>query len=304
MNLRSLDLNLLVVFDAIYHEGNVTRAAAKVGLSQPATSGALSRLRGHLGDELFLRSAEGLRPTPRAIELADRLPGILVELENALEPPTFDPATSEHVLRIASLDYFTVVVIPALLRLFETEAPKVRVHLVPTVGQPFPMLDKGEIDFAFATLFDVDDRFGQERLITDTYSCLVRRGHPLTHRMFDIHRFAAAQHVLVSPAGDPHGFVDDELEKAGLSRQVSLMLNHFSAAPAVVAQSNLILTAPTLVLNKLKTPEHELLDCPVNVPDIYRNLDLIWHQRLSGHPAKIWFRKAIIRAAELASHST
>jgi len=110
MNLRSLDLNLLVILDAIYKEGNVTRAASRVGLSQPATSNALTRLRGHLKDELFLRSPDGLRPTPRVLELAPQLHTLLTELEYLLDPVTFDPETAVNSITIAAVDYFSVVI--------------------------------------------------------------------------------------------------------------------------------------------------------------------------------------------------
>jgi len=300
MNLRSLDLNLLVIFDAIYREGNVTRAATKVGLSQPATSGALARLRGHLDDELFLRGADGLRPTARATELASLLPGILTQLERALEPQVFDPASSKLILKIASLDYFLVVVAPELLRLLAKEAPGIRIHFTPVAGQPFGLLDSGEVDFAFSTLFDVDDRFGKKLLLKDTYSCLVRKGHPLLQKKMSQLSYAQSTHILVSPSGNARGFVDEELAKAGLTREIGLVANHFSVAPPIVANSDLVLTAPTLALKRLKTDDHELLECPVHAPAPYNCLELIWHKRLSQHPANVWLQSAIARAAKTA----
>jgi len=298
MNLRSLDLNLLVVFDAIFREGNVTRAASKVGLSQPATSNALTRLRGHLNDELFLRGPDGLRPTPRANELAPQLHAILSELEQVLDPQVFDPAKAQRDLVIAAVDPFAVVVVPELLGILSNEAPGIRVQIVPSVGLSFEALDAGDIDFAAAAFGPVADRFGKARLLEDSYSCLVRKGSPLDQKSMNLRNFAGASHILVSPVCEIRGFVDDELAKIGLTRHIGLVLNHFSAAPPVVAKSDLVLTAPTQVLNRLKTSEHVILDCPIAAPAIFRSLDLVWHDRLSRHPAQFWLRNAIVRAAQ------
>jgi len=297
MNLRSFDLNLLVVFDAIYREGSVTRAADKVGLSQPATSNVLTRLRGHLKDELFLRGPEGLRPTPRAMELAPQLHAILTELEHMLESQAFNPATARRSVTIAAVDYFSVVVAPALLGIIAREAPGVRVQIVPSVGRSLEALDQGEIDFAAASLDDVPERFGCSRLIEDRYACLVRKGHPLVDKGLDVRQYAQASHLLVSPRGDARGFVDDELAKTGLTRNVGLVIDHFAAALPIVAKSDLILTAPVLMLNQLKRSEHVVLDSPVETPIRFRYLDLIWHERLSRHPAQEWLRQVIFRAA-------
>lgn len=297
MNLRSLDLNLLTVFDAVYAERNVTRAAKRVGLSQPAVSNALSRLRGHLKDELFLRGPEGLRPTPRAMELADPIRSILVELERVLNPVAFDPATSSRTFRIAAVDYFTVVIAPSLLKIVTVEAPGVRVQIVPSVGHSFEALDRGEIDFASAAFGDPPERFGHVPLIEDSYSCLVRKEHRLTSHRLTLKRYAAASHILMSPSGDARGFVDDSLMEFGLTRHVAMVVSHFAAAPPIVAESDLILTAPTRVLRRLLNDRLRILKSPVQTPPAFRCLDLIWHDRLARHPALDWFRAAIERAA-------
>lgn len=295
--LRALDLNLLVVFDAIYKERNVTRAAKKLFLSQPATSNALTRLRAQLKDELFLRGPKGLRPTPRAMEIAPRLHDILADLEQVLEQQAFDPATAKRTVTIAEVDYFSVVIAPVLMDVLVREAPGIRVQITQSVGQSFKALDHGEVDFAVAAFGDVPERFGQTRLIEDNYSCLVRKGHPLVKQKLNLRQYAQASHLLVSPRGDPRGFVDDELAKAGLTRHVGLVVDHFAVAPPIVAESDLILTAPTLILKRLKTSAHVMFDSPVDLPIDFRCLDLIWHDRLSRHPALEWIRHAIEQAA-------
>lgn len=298
MNLRSLDLNLLVVFDAIYREGNVTRAANRVGLSQPATSNALTRLRGHLKDELFLRGPEGLRPTPRAVEMAPRLRTILIELEHLLELQEFDPTTARRTLTIAAIDYFSVVIVPALIGILAKEAPGIKLQMVPSIGRSVEALDHGEIDFASAAFGELPERISQIKLLDDYYCCLVRRDHELTKKKLTMRRYAQAKHLLVSPGGHARGFVDDLLAESGLTRNISLITNHFAATPPIIENSDLIMTAPKRVLNQLYTPNHVVLKCPVSTPEVFRYADLIWHDRLSRHPAHVWLRNAIIRAAK------
>jgi len=297
MNLRALDLNLLVVFDAIYSERNVTRASKKVFLSQSATSNALTRLRAQLKDDLFLRSPGGLRPTPRSHELAPRIHAILADLQDVLEPQVFDPATAKRDVSIAAVDFFSIVIAPILMGIVSREAPGLRVRIVPTEGRSIVALDHAEVDFAAAAFGDVPERIGLARLIEDEYSCLVRKGHPLFKKKCGLRQYVQAPHLLVSPRGDARGFVDDELAKSGLTRHVGLVIDHYAAAPNIVAQSDLILTAPTLVLNRFKSSKHIMFDSPVDLPVDFRCLDLIWHSKLSQHPALDWMREAINRAA-------
>lgn len=299
MNLRALDLNLLVVFDAIARESSVTRAAERISLSQPAVSNALSRLRAQLGDELFVKGPGGrLRPTALAVELAPRLSVILSELRQVLEGGEFDPATAESSVTIAAVDYFSVVVLPHLMRLLEREAPGIRVRVTPAVDNPLDDLGRGDIDFAAVGFVEVfPERFGHACLIEDGYSCLLRKDHPFVGAKPTLERYLQASHVLVSPRGHGRGVVDDELAKDGLFRNVTLVISHFSAAPEIVARTDMVLSAPTLVVKRLKTDAHIMHACPVAVAIGARSLDLVWHERLGQHPSRVWIRDAISRAA-------
>jgi DNA-binding transcriptional LysR family regulator len=297
MNLRSLDLNLLVVFDAVFAERNITRAGLKIGLSQPAVSNALTRLRGHLKDELFLRGPRGLRPTPRAVEIAGPIHAMLVDLERVLDPAAFDPATARRSFTVAAVDYFTIAVAPRLARMLAEAAPGVDVRIVPTAGQATELLDRGEIDLAAAAFGDVPDRFGRRTIVTDDYACMVAARHPFARRPPTLRAWAAARHILVSPRGDARGFVDDRLAEKGLTRQVAVSVNHFSAAPGIVAGTDLVLTAPRRVLAAFASRRTAILDCPVEAPPAFRRLDMLWHERLSRHPAHQWFREAVAAAA-------
>jgi len=297
MNLRSLDLNLLVVFDAIYSELSVTRAADRVCLSQSATSNALARLRHQLKDELFLRGVGGLRPTSRSNELAPHVNSILADLQELLEPQGFDPATTKRSVKIAAVDFFSIVIAPHLMEILAREAPQLKVRILSPAGRSLEALDLGEVDFAIAAFGPVPDRFGQSILIEDDYSCLVRKGHPLLGKKQSIRRFSQSSHLLVSPRGDARGFVDDELAKVGLTRHIGLVIDYFAAAPPIIGQSDLVLTAPTSVLNRLKTSEHIMFKSPIDLPADFRCLDMIWHNKLSRHPALEWIRGAIERAS-------
>lgn len=298
MNLRSIDLNLLVVFDAIYAERNVTRAAEKIALSQPAVSGALGRLRVRLRDQLFLRGPEGLLPTPRAQELALPIRRILMELEQVLDPVVFDPATASRTFTIAVIDYFTLVIIPPLLRSLRAEAPGVRLRFVPSSGHIFEALDHGDIDFAISAFGDVPERFEKRFLLEDRYACLVARDNPLAHGKVTLQRYACASHLLVSPRGGGRGFVDDRLAEQGLTRQVPLTINHFSAAPLIVASSDLVLTAPMRVINALINDRMVRIESPIEAPVDFRRLELVWNRRLANHPAHEWFRQTVQQVAD------
>jgi DNA-binding transcriptional LysR family regulator len=313
VNLRSLDLNLLVVFDAVFGERNITRAGLKVGLSQPAVSNSLTRLRGHLKDELFLRSPRGLRPTPRAIEIAGPIHAMLVELERVLDPTAFDPATAQRSFTIAAVDYFTIVVAPRLAMKLAKQAPGVDVRIVPTAGQAMELLDRGGGDCAVdascgapdrrdlpppaAAFGDVPDRFGHRTIVEDDYACMVAARHPFAQRAPTLRGYAGARHILVSPRGDARGFVDEKLAEKGLTRRIAMTVNHFSAAPGLVAETDLVLTAPRKVLEAFASRKTAVFDCPVAAPLAYRRLDILWHERLSRHPAHAWFRDLLAAAA-------
>lgn len=300
MNLRSLDLNLLVVFDAVFAEKNITRAGLRIGLSQPAVSNALTRLRGVLKDELFLRGSDGLRPTPRAIELAGPIRSMLTDLQNVLDSPAFDPRTATHVFTIAAVDYFTVVVAPLLATHLAEHAPGIDLRITPTAGRALELLDRGEIDIAAASFADPPERFGRATLVEDTYVCLVAAGHPLTQGKLTLARYAAARHILVTPRGDTRGFVDDKLAEKGLSRRIAMTVNHFSAAPGIVEGSDLVLTAPTKFIERFLTKRTVMFPAPVEAPNIFRRLDMIWRERMGRHPAHAWFRETLRQVATAA----
>ena len=293
MNLRSLDLNLLVVFDAIFKERNITKAGTKIGLSQSSVSNALTRLRGHLNDELFLRGPRTMLPTQRAFELAESIHTTLVALEKSLDPKEFDPKNEARIFTIAAVDYFSLVIAPKLARYLEKKAPGIDIRILPAALDPKELLDQGEADFAAGVFEDIPDRFDTQILLEDTFACVVRVGHPMAETTPTVEDYVAAQHLMISSNGVARNFIDNDLEKMGLKRRISMTISSFSLAPAILDSSDLILTAPLKVIQSYNSAMYRVLPSPVASPTRLRHLDLIWHKRLSVHPAQNWFRKAI-----------
>jgi DNA-binding transcriptional LysR family regulator len=291
MNLRSLDLNLLLVFDAVMAERNVTRAADRIGLSQPALSNALTRLRHHLKDDLFVRSPDGMKPTARALELAAPIHDALASLEQALDPALFDPANSTRTFRIATNDYVASVLMPSVMAKLAQVAPGVDVRLVPLAGRMHDLLDAQEVDFACTSVGEQPERFATRDIVEDSYVVLMRAGHRLSAReTLRLEDYAAENHLLVTPRGDPRGFVDQALAARGLTRRLGLTVNQFAAAPAIVAATDLVATIPKQAAD-LFGPPFGLVHrpCPVAVPREMRVVSLVWNRRLSRHPAFTWF---------------
>lgn len=298
MNVSALDLNLLRVFDAVMAEGNVTRAAERLFLSQPATSHALGRLRHLLKDDLFVKVPGGVRPTPRAVELAEPIHEALATLERALNPPQFDPAASTRIIRLATHDYFTTLLMGDVASYLAEHAPGISLRLHPTSGRALEMLDQQEVDMAISAFGELPERFARAELFRDRYVCLVRRGHPLAKGRLSVERFAAARHLLVSPRGDERGFVDTELAGQGLTRQVAMIINQFAPAGRIVAGSDLVLTASERLAAMLVS-EHDLVELPypLDTPAAFSSSEVVWHRRLGEHPALAWFRDLLVGLA-------
>jgi DNA-binding transcriptional LysR family regulator len=299
MNLRRLDLNLLVVFDAVMAERSVTCGAQRVFLTQSAVSSALGRLRHQLGDELFLRGPGKLRPTPRALELEEPVRALLAELQQVLAPATFNPASENRRFTIATNDYFTAVVAPPLARRLAREAPGVDVNIIPTAGRALEMLDAREADVVCTSWGQLPERFTIATLVQDAYVCVVRKDHPFALKPPTVRQFAQAKHLLVSPRGDTHGFVDERLAEKGLTRRIVMTVNHFAAAPQIVAETDAVLTVPRLIAQRFAPPRSTvLLPCPVEAPPSSTRLSMIWHERLSRHAAHAWLRQTLLEVGQ------
>jgi DNA-binding transcriptional LysR family regulator len=303
LHLGSVDLNLLVVLDALLAERNVTRAAARVGISQSAASHALARLRALTGDELLVRGREGMVPTLRGDALAAPVRKALEEIARALAPPgAFDPATARGKVLIGTSDYAELVLLPRVFARLAREAPRLDLRVLTLSDDLAPTLATGVVDLAIAPLPPADERPGiyAKRLFDESFVCVVRKGHPLATKKLTLARFAAAAHALISPRGKEGGFVDDALARLGTQRRVAIATPHFLVAPHLVASSDLILTLAERVAQVLAVPLGLAVLTPPPELELARfTMSAVWHERTNGDPTLRWVRELI--AAEAAS---
>jgi DNA-binding transcriptional LysR family regulator len=300
MNLSSLDLNLLLVLRALLAERSVTRAAKVVGLSQPATSHALSRLRAVLGDPLFVRAGKALVPTPRAESLAVPLEAALVDLERALTGPApFDPATAKRSFTVATSDYGALVLLAPLLARLSRLAPNIDLRVRdPGTSTGAEWLASGEVDVAFTPALSGFDPPGTraQRLFSERFVCLVRKGHPRVKEKLTLKAYAELPHAFIAPRGTRGGVVDDVLRERGLERRVALLLPGFLVAPQVIARSDLIVTLGERVARSYAGfLPLRILQPPVPLPGF--SFQQVWHERVHADPAQAWLRSEIAQAA-------
>src|SRR6266581_2687669 len=225
VNWRAFDLNLLVIFDGLMQERSVTRAGRRLGMSQPALSHALNRLRYLLKDQLFLRTPTGMVPTPRAEQLALPLRHALAEMQRALEPETFVAAQANRRFSIAINNYAAIVMAAPLVAAVAAAAPLVQLDLRPSgTLDVFDHLDSGELDVAIGTFDAVGERFGSAALLEDRFVAVMRRGHPAFRSKLSAEAFGALAHVAISSSGDDTGFIDRSLATRGTKRRIALRL--------------------------------------------------------------------------------
>lgn len=296
MDLHGIDLNLLVAFDALIAERSVTRAGARIGRTQPAMSAALSRLRGLLNDELFIRGPSGLQPTPRAQELAEPLGRALADIERTLAfTQRFEPSTSAAIFTLGLSEHPAHFLLPTLVDRLRDLAPAVILRIRDFVARDdaVTMLDAGEIDMAIG----VPPTGSAARILTqplfkERFVCVLRRDHEAVREPLDLTTFLALSHLLVSPEDERFGIVDAALAKRDLKRRIALTLPQMYAAPSLIARSDMI---ATLMAGVVSASGHETKLCVVAPP---LDLDpvsfvLAWHRRNDTHPAQRWLRKAI-----------
>ena len=300
MDFHGIDLNLLVAFDALMSERNVTRAAIQVGVSQPAMSAALSRLRTLLGDPLFQRSADGLLPTARARELAAPIAQALQQIEAAMvQQPAFHPETASQTFRLGLQDYPTLILLPALLEALEKSIPGVSLNVLAFNDRDaaVDLLDAGMIDVAIGVPpGSADGRILTRPLLRDEFVTIVSSDQLAANSAMDLTSYLDLQHVLVSPEGQLHGLVDQALAQQGLKRKLALTLPQLFAVPAVVARTRMAATIlKRVALQAQASHGLQLFAPPLALPEIV--FHLIWHRRSDSHPAQRWFREFIAEQA-------
>lgn len=295
-NLRSIDLNLLVVLDALLRERHVTRAARQIGLSQPAMSSALARLRHLFDDELLVRTAAGMQPTPRAEALMEPLRQLLGQVERLLQGDhAFDAKTSSRRFVVRLSDFLGTLLLPLLMDRIGLAAPHVFldvVHLSPL--QTCDALERNEIDVAVSMGLEHSATIHQQKLFRDHMVCIMRRAHPLAKGKLTLERFLEARHLKVSMSPSDIRFVDDVLAQANGRRDIALNVPHWLLVPQVVASTDCIAVMPETFASAIK--EQTLVQRPLPFASQPFDWCLYWHRRHQDDPANRWLRERIIEA--------
>ena len=295
--MATIDLNSLVVLRALLTERHVTRAAAKVGLSQSATSHALARLRELYADPLLVRSGRELVPTPRAVALLPTLERALDEIHATVRgAATFEPLRARRKFVLAAADYSLAVTIAPLLQQLAREAPGIEID-VTSHESLLERLEHGEVDMAFVV--DPRDRRGlmTKRLFTDGFLCTVRREHPAVKSRLTMSTYLALEHLLIAPSGTPGSIVDSRLAERGHSRHVAVRISSFLAAPYLVCGSDMVNTGPAR-LARLWAARFPVRVFPAPIPLPTFDIYLAWNVRHDNDAAHAWLRALIDRVTK------
>lgn len=302
VHLGSIDLNLLVVLEALLEERHVTRAAKRVGLSQSAMSHALGRLRELFSDPLLVRTGEGMQPTARALALSPGLGQTLTQLRGLLAPrPAWMPETARHAFNIATTDFGELTIVRPLLVRLSKEAPGIDLRVRVIAGSHVSALSRGDHDLVLTPPAVGERTCGiyQRHLFRERFVVVARKGNPHVGKRLTLARYLSAPHALVSPRGTPVGLVDELLEKQQLSRRVVVSVPHFLVVPHLVAATDLLVTLAERVARIFA----ELL--PLELHPLPLALDgfamsQIWHERTHGDPAQQWLRDLVAEVAKSA----
>lgn len=295
MNPAELDLNLLRTFDMVLKERSVTAAGAALGLTQPAVSNALGRLRKLFGDPLFVRTPEGMQPTPLAQEIAVPIRQALALIDATVARDRgFDPATSTRTFRFYMSDIGEMAFLPLLLERIRATAPGIRVETrtMEQGGLPDALL-AGEIDFGVGFLPSLGPPLRDAPLFRDPYMALVRADHPRIGRTLSRREFAEASHALVQSIGSGHRVVEEALRAHDLERRIVLRVPHFTVVPMILARTDLVVSVPArIALLFQSTGAFRALPLPVPVPEA--DVRIYWHERFEQDPASRWMRELVV----------
>jgi LysR family transcriptional activator of mexEF-oprN operon len=291
---RRADLNLLLVFSALMREGSVTRAAQRLYLGQPAVSAALARLRDLFRDELFLRTARGMEPTARALELADQLRPALAQIHGALfGTQRFDPASAERSFRLGMPDSIEVALMPTLIRRIAERAPGVRlVSQLAGREQGARLLDSNEIDLGISRFSDISAWHRQQALYEEGYSCLYDGRRMGLKSPIGLPDYLEHPHLLMSFVGDFEGVVDEPLRRLKRRRRVVLSTTRFSTLPFILKETDTIATLPTSMARRCARVFGLTLS-PPPIPLETFTISMMWHARSDQDAGHLWLRDLI-----------
>ncbi len=298
--LATFDLNLLLVFEAVMETRSVTRAADRLGLSQPALSHALNRLRHRLKDQLFVRTPDGMAPTPRAEMLAEPARRMLADLRRALAAEAFDPATAERVFSVAVHNYAAIVVAGPVLNACRARSPGLRVNFRPSGTLDIvDQIDRGALDLAILGRPLAGGRLSSALLLEDRFVAVVRRGHPMAAGgVLTLEGLARTPHLRISSSLNNVDFIAGELEARGLARTVGAEAPYLSAGP-VLMQSDMLAVMGRRVAEAF-AQAHPVAMLALPVPSPPARSYLVWHSRFDDDEGHRWLRDLVASAAQEA----
>ncbi len=309
MNLHGVDLNLLVALNILLKEKSVTQAADYLGITQPAMSNTLKRLRQQFDDPLLVRTSEGMKPTERAQALEPEVRELILHVERVVQPvQDFDPKESDKLFRIAASDYAESTLIPELLNYVRKEAPNITIDIMTSSDVSYQDVEQGHVDFVINRFDELPDSFHKSTLWRDSFTCMLWKENPIVDS-FDLDSYIGSQHVWVSKTGmgvgvgvNPEdvqrlGWVDVTLNKIGKKRSIRVFTRHYQAAMSMVENKDLVLTIPSRAAGLHSgNPNLVFLPPPFEIPEI--DLDMAWSGLLHHNPAHRWFRRTVAEVAQ------
>lgn len=296
-----LDLSLFATLDVLLQEVSVTKAARRMGLSTPAMSHALARIREQLGDPLLVRAGRVMVLTPRAEALRPKVRRVIEEASNALEPErAFSARELQRAFVVSATDHVVTVIGAELDRILSADAPHVVLRFVPNTPDDAAALRDGTTDLAVGIYGQLPPELRTRRLLTDRFVCVVREGHPRVGKRLGTEQYLSLDHVQVAPRGRPGGYVDEVLGRRGLERRVKRAVPFFLAALHLVSETDYVLTISERVASKMASRLGlRILPAPVALKPYA--LELVWHPRHDADPAHKWLREAFLAAARTAA---
>ena len=304
MNISRVDLNLLVYLDVLLRECNVTRAAEELGISQPAMSNSLRRLRDLFGDPILVRTSDGMTPTDRALELQPMVRKVLSAAEQAILPKTeFNPMESSRIFRIMASDYTESTLLPVLLRELRKQAPNIRLDIMTPSDVSFHDVERGKVDMVINRFDSLPQSFYQVHLWDDSFSCVMSSNNPVKDN-WNLQSYLSSKHIWVSKTGmgvgvgmtpddvQRLGWVDEALSKQGVKRDISLFTRHYQVALLLAEQDDLIVTIPSMSAKSIAGSDRVvILEPPFEIERM--RLKMVWSPLLQHDPGHKWLRQLI-----------
>lgn len=294
VNLRDIDLNLLVIFNQLLIDRKVSITAERLNLTQPAVSNALRRLRVLLNDPLFIRTAKGMEPTYYSLQLAEPVASALSTLHLALNHNVkFDPGSSHKVFTLALTDIGEIYFMPHLMKFLSKHAPNIKIETTRNDEKSLQgLMESGVVDLAIGLLPRLQIGMFQRRLFDQYYVCMYRKGHPLASSPLSLETFSALRHLVVVSQHTGHGDMDILLQRSGIERNIQLEVPHFTAVGHILQHTDLIASVPERLADQcIDTFDLEVSPHPISLPAI--SINLFWHSRFHRDPANSWLRQII-----------